>query len=440
MLTGAPAPCPGRRVRGARAGCASATNCPSARVLDGRLPAVVPEARRDPRTRDLPVTAELGIGAYAGAAIRGASGGVVVMLCCTSVGARPDLDGRDQAVLELLAGALGELLDVPEEDVTALRARVSTVMAGHGRSIVLHPIVDVRTGRSPGAEALSRFTAAPVRPDLWFTDAERVGLRVPLELAAAQDALTTLHGPDAPGFLSINLSPDTLLSRELTDLLHGHDLTRVVLEVTEHAAVADDDALTAALRDHRAAGLRLAVDDAGAGFGFASLRHILRLQPDVIKLDISLVTGIDTDPVEQALASSLVSFAQATGARLVGEGVETQAEYDTLARLGVDLRPGLPARPTRPASGRRPTPAAVTAHVPSYSRGPGPQRRARSSPRGNPRGRQPAAGSSPSRTGTCACLLTDLQHLSRQPRSHRPVPAGWSTRSSSSARVGSRRA
>jgi EAL domain-containing protein (putative c-di-GMP-specific phosphodiesterase class I) len=229
-------------------------------------------------------------------------------------------------------------------DLSAVRDRVARAVDGHGRTLVLQPIVDVRAGRAFGAEALTRFAGGPERPDLWFAEADRVGLRVPLELAAAADALAVLAGRRAPGYVSVNLSPDVLVQADLGELLCASDPARVVVEVTEHAPVADYAALAAALAPWRRRGLRLAVDDAGAGY--ASMRHIVQLAPDLIKLDMSLVRGIDADPATQALAASLAHFAGATGAQLVAEGVETRAEYDEVARLGVVLAQGhLLARP-----------------------------------------------------------------------------------------------
>ena len=113
----------------------------------------------------------------------------------------------------------------------------------------------------------------------------------------------------------------------------GVDPASLVIEITEHAAVQDYDALSKVLQTHRAAGLRLAVDDAGAGY--ASMLHVLELRPDFIKIDLSLVRDIHVDPARQALVTSLVSFARDVDAVLVAEGVEQQAELDMLVTLGV---------------------------------------------------------------------------------------------------------
>jgi EAL domain-containing protein (putative c-di-GMP-specific phosphodiesterase class I) len=135
------------------------------------------------------------------------------------------------------------------------------------------------------------------------------------------------------------------------------DVSRVIVEITEHAAVPDYAALHRALGPHRDAGLRLAVDDAGAGY--ASFRHILNLRPDLIKVDSSLVSRIDLDAAQQALVRSLLTFAENSGAVLLAEGVETQGELDELARIGVPLVQGFllarPSPPPLPARYRRPS-------------------------------------------------------------------------------------
>jgi len=117
--------------------------------------------------------------------------------------------------------------------------------------------------------------------------------------------------------------------------------------MTEHAPVGDYEALNRALQPLRAGGVRVAVDDAGAGF--ASLRHILLLVPDIIKLDISLTRGIDTDRPRRALSCALVAFARETSTVIVAEGIETGAELRTLKEIGVSQGQGfLIAKPMAP--------------------------------------------------------------------------------------------
>lgn len=304
------------------------------RVLDGRLPAVVPDSAAEEEARDLPITERLGIGSYVGVPIQSREGAVRGMLCCTSREAAPEVMQRDLRVVQMLAQVIGELNAEDDQSpaVEELTRTVRALISGTGRRHVLQPIVDVRSGEAVGYEALARFDVEPYRPDLWFELADSVGLRAELEVAAARTALAELAGQRA-GYLSINLSPDLLRDGALDLLLRDVDASRVVVEITEHAQVADYAALAQALAPHRARGLQIAIDDAGAGY--ASFRHILQLSPDLIKADLSLVRDIDHDPVRQALLASLLTFARSAGARMVAEGVETQGELDTLARLGV---------------------------------------------------------------------------------------------------------
>jgi EAL domain-containing protein (putative c-di-GMP-specific phosphodiesterase class I)/DNA-binding NarL/FixJ family response regulator len=199
--------------------------------------------------------------------------------------------------------------------------------------MVFQPICTLG-GTTVGAEALARFRTAPRRgPDRWFAEAEEVGLRGELELAAVKAALAALPNLPPKIYLSLNVSPKTVLSAGLRKLIEGSESSRVVLEVTEHAPIDDYNRLNAAADGLRALGVRFAVDDAGAGF--ASLRHILRLAPDFIKLDRTLIDGIENDRSRQALAVGLISFAERIDATIIAEGIERLADLNMLASLGV---------------------------------------------------------------------------------------------------------
>jgi len=183
-------------------------------------------------------------------------------------------------------------------------------------------------------EALARFSCEPRRaPDQWFAEAAQVGLGIELELAAIDSALGRLPELPADAFLSVNVSPQTAETPDLGELLQGEPCQRVVLELTEHVKVENYDTLVTAIERLREQGVRLAIDDAGAGF--AGLAHILRLRPDIIKLDITLTRGVDRDPIRRALALSLASFARELNATITAEGIESPAELDTLTALGV---------------------------------------------------------------------------------------------------------
>ena len=217
--------------------------------------------------------------------------------------------------------------------------RVRAVLAGDALSMVFQPIVELGRGGTVGMEALARFAVEPRRPpDVWFAEAAAVGLLVDLELAAVDAALAQFDRVGPRTYVSVNLSPESVMSPRLLPVVAGHPGERIVIEVTEHAPVEDYETVNAALASLRAQECRLAIDDTGAGF--ASLRHILRLAPEVIKLDLSLTQGLDSDPARRALATALIFFAGEIGATIVAEGIETQAEVDALRTLGVGFGQG----------------------------------------------------------------------------------------------------
>lgn len=205
--------------------------------------------------------------------------------------------------------------------------------------MVFQPIVALRGRKVVGAEALARFAALPKRPpNVWFAEAEGVSLGADLELVAVEKALNGLLDFSSDMYLSVNVSPATLLDARFCKLVSRADPERLVLELTEHARVADYDCLTRAMSKLRAAGMRIAIDDAGAGF--SSLRHILKVRPDLIKLDLSLIRDINLDSSKQALAAGLISFAEKSNATIVAEGIETAQELSTLVMLGATYGQG----------------------------------------------------------------------------------------------------
>jgi EAL domain-containing protein (putative c-di-GMP-specific phosphodiesterase class I) len=215
------------------------------------------------------------------------------------------------------------------------RALVEQVLDQDLLSMVFQPIIDLKTNEPVGYEALARFPLEPVQgPEQWFADALDIGLGLELELAAVKRALDARQRVPADAFLAINVSPVTAMSPELADLLQGVADPRLVIELTEHVFVDDLGAIRNALSDLRTEGVRLAVDDTGAGY--AGFRHLLGLKPDIIKLDTCLTRGIDADPARRALAAALVRFSADTEARLIAEGVESPAELTTLVDLGVE--------------------------------------------------------------------------------------------------------
>jgi EAL domain-containing protein (putative c-di-GMP-specific phosphodiesterase class I) len=199
-------------------------------------------------------------------------------------------------------------------------------------TMVFQPVIDLETSRVVGVEALARFNDNTT-PDVWFAEANALGMGTDLELSAVKAALQYIDRLQPTQFMAVNASPTVVLDRRLHDLLRTHGRGRVVVEITEHEPVESYDDLNMVRSRFRRDGIRVAIDDAGAGY--ASLHHILKLAPDIIKLDIGLTRDIDRDPVRRALAASLVVFANETNAIVTAEGIETAGEFATLHDLGV---------------------------------------------------------------------------------------------------------
>jgi len=218
---------------------------------------------------------------------------------------------------------------------TEERRRLQRILDRRAFDIAFQPIVELETGATLGYEALTRF-ADGARPDVRFAEAMAVGLGPALEMAAVRAAVERFEGR-RDGFLTVNLSPSVIVEcrSELKEVVRRAPRPLVV-EVTEHVQILDYEELRAVIRS--LGGVRLAIDDAGAGY--ASLRHIVQLQPAFAKLDMSLVRDIQDDPVRRALITGLAHSALLSGIELIAEGIETEAEATTLRDLGVDLGQG----------------------------------------------------------------------------------------------------
>jgi EAL domain-containing protein (putative c-di-GMP-specific phosphodiesterase class I)/DNA-binding response OmpR family regulator len=236
------------------------------------------------------------------------------------------------SVLGVIAGAA---MTLHLESATE-RAALRRVLAERAFFPVYQPIVVLRTGQPIGYEALTRFVDG-TPPDIRFARATAVGVGFDFELAAIEAAIAGAPPIEGDAFLAVNVSPDvvTRAGRRLRGVLDQAHM-RVVLEVTEHAPIADYGAFRHAVE--RLGGVEISIDDAGAGY--ASLRHILEIGPAWVKLDITLTRGIDGDPLRQALVAGLAHFAARSGQGLVAEGVERQEEADTLAGIGVEFAQG----------------------------------------------------------------------------------------------------
>lgn len=309
-------------------------------ILEGRLPNVIPDVSAFPEAMQLPAARFPRLRSFVSVPVVLSDGSLYGTFCAGGFKADRELVKRDQALMEVLARAAAAVIEpeiVEHRREAEIRTRLQPVISAGGPLVVLQPIVSFADGTRVGAEALSRFPAEWGKaPDIVFAEATSIGAGAALELLALRGAAAHLRR--VGGYVAMNLSPATLLDPRSRELLADLPMPRVLLELSEHDPVEDYDALAAALAPLRAAGMRLAIDDVGAGY--SSLRHILMTSPDVIKLDRSIVAGAGDDPVLCALVRSLVDFAHRSGACVVAEGVETAHDARALRDVGVDLGQG----------------------------------------------------------------------------------------------------
>ncbi|WP_421847727.1 sensor domain-containing phosphodiesterase [Marinomonas sp.] len=305
-------------------------------IADEKLPNIIPDTSKNSITKNLAMTKMLDIGSYIGVPIYLSDNKIYGTLCCFSAQANDDLSSKDLSILILFAKFAARNI---EKDLQASKIQqaarddIFDIINNKQLTIFFQPIYDFKRKCIKGFECLARFQTEPYRsPDYWFNQANVSGVGEALELFAIEEALSLL--PDIPEryYITLNVSPKHLASPYLQSMLDKAPLHRIILEVTEREAISDYNVFRSAIEPFRKRGMRLAVDDAGAGF--ASFQHILELQADIIKLDRSLIANINSDHRKRALVAALIGFAKETKSNVLGEGVETLAELEVLQELG----------------------------------------------------------------------------------------------------------
>jgi EAL domain-containing protein (putative c-di-GMP-specific phosphodiesterase class I) len=234
----------------------------------------------------------------------------------------------------------------------AFDAAVLAVVDDPGRHHFVHqPIVDLSRGVITGYEMLSRFSGADATPDQWFAAADRLGVGAALQVRVLRHGVAQLASLPPDTFLTINLDPRLIAHDEVVDCIDGvASMQRLVIELTEQSVADDSKAMLALLDRARSAGAIVALDDVGAGY--SGLQALLAVRPQIVKLDRSLVSGIDRDPARRALAEMLGEFMGRLDAWVLAEGIETLGELRAVIDLGVPLGQGYALG--RPAAGFAP--------------------------------------------------------------------------------------
>jgi EAL domain-containing protein (putative c-di-GMP-specific phosphodiesterase class I)/ActR/RegA family two-component response regulator len=247
-----------------------------------------------------------------------------------------------QSATEVIGGYAGvaRAAEAAKQDIASRRDRLSCICNDGEISAVFQPVVNLISGEVLMIEALARFPENyGMNTSQWFDEANDLGMDAELEIAALRGAMSALDDNGYEGSrLSINLSPSTLLNPALAEIISGTDCGRLTIEITEHEPIEDYSAVRNMLAEYSIRGAQIAVDDVGAGF--ASLRHILALMPNVIKLDISITRDIHRDRARRALAMGLITFANEIGATIIAEGIENADEMKALRKIGVEFGQG----------------------------------------------------------------------------------------------------
>lgn len=226
------------------------------------------------------------------------------------------------------------------------------------RQLTVHfqPIVHFHSNTIYGFEALSRGPVSSpfYRPDALFPYAEEEGLLYSLEKLARERAFELSKDAITNQKLFINLNSQVIYDKEfnaghtISVLKHyGIEPKNVVFEITERNAINDFKAFRNALNHYREQGFKIAIDDAGAGY--SSLQSISELMPDYIKVDRSLISGVDHNEVKSNILEAFVTFAKKMNSQIIGEGIETEAELQRVMNLGIQFGQGFfLAKPAHP--------------------------------------------------------------------------------------------
>ncbi len=255
----------------------------------------------------------------------------------------------ERQIYRAIRDAASSSNSVEQREFALKAADLRETLRTGGLYIDYHPIVVTETQDIFGYEALARGTMKSMRrPEVMFEVAAQTDMIWELSRLCRNTAIAGMKQRlEKDELLFLNVDPHDFTDPMFTE--HDMDVgdpTRVVLEITERTAIRDYPKFRGRLKDFRDRGYRFAVDDAGSGY--AGLGSIANLEPNFIKLDISLINCIDVNFIKQSLVEGMVRFANDQNAMVIAEGVETAEEYETVKQLGVHLVQGFYLHPPAP--------------------------------------------------------------------------------------------
>ena len=311
-------------------------------IADGRLKQLVPDTEVTGEADLVPEFTTIPVKSHVSVPVVLSDGHTFGTFCIFSRQVKPKLNNRSLMLVRVFADVIAALIEDARKGSEENRQRQEVILDILERDeLLLHaqPICALADRSVKGFELLARLsTDLDLSPAQLFIDADRLGLSSAIGLRVVEKSKEALEVLPANAYVSINVTPAFLLQCDISGIYTPEEAKRIVLELTEHEEIADYDLLTARLKPLRDSGMRLAIDDAGAGY--ASMRHILLLSPDMLKLDMSLIRDIDQDRDKQSLVAALRGFAEVQGYKVVAEGIETESELAELKTLSIGYGQG----------------------------------------------------------------------------------------------------
>ncbi len=322
-------------------------------VIQGKLPERVTDTSHYEAAACLPITDAANVRAHFSVPMRRRDGRVHGSLCCFSYRPRPDIEERDMQRIRSVAAIVSDQIESRielEERGEDAALEISRLIWDDDLVVIHQPIYDLSDWHLVGHECLMRHKANPERsPRELFERAREAGKTIELELHVARKALATLDPAFPERFVSIKVSPETLVSAALSDLIPEGLAARLVIELNEPDEPAQHADVKAAIQKLKE---RAWVAVNSMGTGFSGLQSLIDFEPDIVKIDRDFLAGVGADPARRAWVKALVQFAAETNVTLIAQGVETREDLQALRELGVRFAEGyILGKPLQPRRG-----------------------------------------------------------------------------------------
>ena len=315
------------------------------RVVDARAPQLIGDAQLTSGARDLTAVKLVPVGAHISVPIVFSDGSVFGTFCLFSRYTMPELNHRSLAMCRVFADVAAAMVEeadaLPQYEShprIRIKAEVTEVLTGHGLKYSQIPLINLNTGKQLGVELiphLVKSTKNIASPLLLVHQAVRLGVSNLIGVNLIEHVLATLSATPDDNYVVINITPEFLAEFDFIEWLNQDLCRRIVFEISEHDRVPNYHDLKRILQPIRQSGIRLSIDNAGAGF--ASMQHILQLQPEFVKLDGGLTCGIASDSGQQAMLQALLLFSRAQGSTLVADGISNKQDEEYLLHAGISL-------------------------------------------------------------------------------------------------------